>query len=142
MPLADLFRKMANKNNGKKVKNFSPELTRWIYNYDWTGNIRQLKNVVESMVVLDIDDVLDMDDLSPDMQDESAGNSVAPPTQGDLNSSLIGKSLEEIERWAYANTLKLTGGNREDTARILGVSERTLYRKIILFGLNENDDSN
>ncbi len=142
VPLADLFRKMANKNNGKKVKNFSPELTRWIYNYDWTGNIRQLKNVVESMVVLDIDDVLDMDDLSPDMQDESAGNSVAPPTQGDMNSSLIGKSLEEIERWAYANTLKLTGGNREDTARILGVSERTLYRKIILFGLNENDDSN
>ncbi len=49
---------------------------------------------------------------------------------------MIGKSLEEIERWAYENTLRLTGGNREETARILGVSERTLYRKLGLFNLN------
>ena len=86
------------------------------------------------MVVLDIDNVLDMDDLSPDLFDSTGA--VTAATSEDANSSLIGKSLEEIERWAYENTLKLTGGNREETARILGVSERTLYRKIILFGLN------
>ena len=142
IPLADRFRKLANKNNSKKVKGFSPELTRWMFNYEWTGNIRQLKNVVESMVVLDVDDLLDMDDLSPDLMEstnvgslgidnsDSANNGNAGPNQ------LLGKSLEEIERWAYEHTLKLTGGNREDTARILGVSERTLYRKINLFGLN------
>lgn len=136
IPLADLFRKMANKNNNKKVRNFSPELTRWMFNYEWSGNIRQLKNVVESMVVLDIDDVLDMDDLSPEMQGETDTQLTTSAGNNEMNSSLIGKSLEEIERWAYENTLKLTGGNREDTARILGVSERTLYRKIILFNLN------
>ncbi len=135
IPLADRFRRMANKNNHKKVKHFSPELTRWMFNYNWTGNIRQLKNVVESLVVLDIDDVLDMDDLSPELLESSPA--AASFSGGDeTRSNLIGKSLEEIEKWAYENTLKLTGGNREETARILGVSERTLYRKIILFDLN------
>ena len=136
IPLADRFRKMANKNNNKKVRNFSPELTRWLYNYDWVGNIRQLKNVVESLVVLDIDDILDMDDLSPDMTGDVVQPTVSTFAGDQMNSSLIGQSLEEIEKWAYENTLKLTGGNREETARILGVSERTLYRKIILFDLN------
>lgn len=140
IPLADRFRKMANKSTGKKVRGFSPDLTRWMFNYEWTGNIRQLKNVVESMVVLDIDDVLDMDDLSPDLL-EGMSTQTAPATSeadgdGGVNNSLIGKTLEEIEKWAYQNTLKLTGGNREETARILGVSERTLYRKINLFDLD------
>ena len=138
IPLADRFRKMANKSTGKKVRGFSPELTRWMFNYEWTGNIRQLKNVVESMVVLDIDDVLNMDDLSPDLLDGVTDPLTAVPNSGatDMSSSLIGKTLEEIEKWAYQNTLKLTGGNREETARILGVSERTLYRKINLFDLD------
>ncbi len=136
IPLADRFRKMANKNNGKHVKNFSPELTRWMFDQPWSGNIRQLKNVVESMVVLDIDNVLDMDDLSPDL----LGLDVERPPEGDRidgsESLLVGKSLKEIERWAIENTLKLAGGNREETANILGISERNLYRKLREYQLN------
>lgn len=142
IPLADLFRKMANKANGKNARRFTSEVTRWMFNYHWTGNIRQLKNVVESMVVLDMDNVLDMDDLSPDLAGETGAipapaTSVAAPADGtvDAASSLIGKTMDEIERWAYEQTLLLTGGNREETARILGVSERTLYRKIGLYKL-------
>lgn len=135
IPLADRFRKMANRTNGKDVRRFSPELTRWMFNQPWVGNIRQLKNVVESMVVLDMDGLLDMDDLSPDLVDSPDGTAETPEA-GPADSGLIGKSLEEIERWAYENTLRLTGGNREETARILGVSERTLYRKLGLFNLN------
>lgn len=106
-----------------------------MFNYTWTGNVRQLKNVVESLVVLDIDGVLDMDDLSPDLSGSTASSEMNPPIDNS-HSALIGQSLEEIERWAYENTLNLTGGNREETARILGVSERTLYRKINQFGFN------
>ena len=97
--------------------------------------MRQLKNVVESLVVLDIDGVLDMDDLSPDL----LGSSESPEPIASLDgshSALIGQSLEEIEKQAIRNALRLTGGNREETARILGVSERTLYRKINQFGFN------
>lgn len=155
LPLADYFRKQANKRHNRKVKGFSPELRRWLLEFTWKGNVRQLKNVVESLVVMDIDDYLDADDLSPDlieshpiaMPSSSAvaiisGNRlissaepsfVATPTNSldsVTASPLIGKSLQEIERWAIEHTLTLANHNREETANILGISERNLYRKL------------
>lgn len=132
IPLADHFRKLANKAHGKTCKSFSPDLARWMFEFDWKGNVRQLKNVVESLVVLDTDGVLDIDDLSPDIAPEPNQKERQSADAGsDLgNSSLIGKSLKEIERWAIDNTLKLVNDNREETAKILGISERNLYRKI------------
>ena len=147
LPLADYFRKSANKKNGKQTKSFSQDLRRWILNYGWKGNVRQLKNVVESLVVMDLDGTLDLDDLSPDLLDQApAGTSTTSQnlnsgTESDSNeaallsgdgsdSRLIGKSLKEIERWVIENTLQLTNGNREETAKILQISERSLYRKL------------
>lgn len=166
LPLADHFRKQANKKHGRQVKGFSPELRRWLLDFSWKGNVRQLKNVVESMVVMDIDDVLDGDDLSPDLvqqlpielpaakpvgrlapndEKSSLDGKGAPAIDGDslsvttgstlssidhVTSGLIGKSLREIERWAIEHTLTLANHNREETARILGISERNLYRKL------------
>ena len=43
---------------------------------------------------------------------------------------LIGRSMDEIERWAIEETLKLTNGNREEAAKILQIGARTLYRKL------------
>ncbi|MEE2640912.1 MAG: sigma-54 dependent transcriptional regulator [Planctomycetota bacterium] len=131
VPLADLFRKQAASKHGKKIRNFSPELTKWMFNYQWKGNVRQLRNVVESLVVLDIDGVLDLDDLSPDLLEEQPIESIASspaPTNG-LNP-LVGKSWKEIETYIIRETLKLVNHNRKDTAKILGMSERSLYRKI------------
>jgi two-component system response regulator HydG len=118
--------------------------------YRWKGNVRQLKNVVESLVVMDIDDLLDMDDLSPDLMD---GQQLAKRASGSTtdsgstildegSSELIGKSMKEIERWATEQTLKLANQNRKETARILGISERNLYRLIQKYGLKNTDDKN
>jgi len=145
LPLADFFRKQANKKNGRSVKTFTQELRRWLLDYQWKGNVRQLKNVVESLVVMDIDNELGMDDLSPDLHDgqivvaktaidSSSGDDVdidvLQPGSADASSTLVGKSLKEIERWAIEHTLTLANHNREETARILGISERNLYRKL------------
>ena len=146
LPLADFFRKQANKKNGRSVKTFSQELRRWLLNFQWKGNVRQLKNVVESLVVMDIDNELGMDDLSPDLHDGQAvvesstsdasitdnagGTEILQTGSADVSSTLIGKSLKEIERWAIEHTLTLANHNREETARILGISERNLYRKL------------
>ncbi len=161
LPLADHFRKQANKKHNRKVKGFSPELRRWLLDFHWKGNVRQLKNVVESLVVMDIDDYLDVDDLSPDLIAMQPVEMPAKPvratvpgssdpidtsaaSEGDtsntralegVSSSLIGKSLDEIERWAIEHTLTLANHNREETARILGISERNLYRKLKEYGL-------
>src|SRR5206468_9189231 len=56
-----------------------------------------------------------------------------PPEAGP--TSLVGRPLDDIEQWAIEQTLQLTGGNREETARILGIGARTLYRKLEKYGL-------
>jgi two-component system, NtrC family, response regulator HydG len=100
--------------------------------YDWPGNVRQLRNVIESMVVVDYDGVLDLDDLPSELADPTVP--ADPTDMGDL-VSLVGKPLSDIERLFIAETLKKTGGNRECAAEMLGIGQRTLYRKIKEYGL-------
>ena len=107
--------------------------------HPWPGNVRELKNVIESMVVVDFDGILDIDDLPEDLT--SPGSDDLGQTMGHTGSAtgvggnLVGQSLEDVEKHFIAETLKLTGGNREETARMLGIGERTLYRKIKEYGL-------
>ena len=138
LPLADHFRKMSNKSHQRNAKGFTPNLRKWLLKYDWRGNVRQLKNVIESMVVMDLDEMLDLDDLSPDLQDNSAvATSASSPPDGSVLShpDLVGKSLKEIEKWAIEETLKMANFNRKETAGILGISERNLYRLIDKYDL-------
>ena len=126
VPLVDHFRRSLAEHHGKSIKIVTPAVTQKLFQYDWPGNVRQLRNAVESMVVLDIDGTLDLDDLPPDLaQLESiATASTAGPVE------LIGQPLTAIEKWAYQQTLQLAGGNREEVARILGIGARTVYRKL------------
>ena len=101
--------------------------------FDWPGNVRQLRNVIESMVVVDYDGVLDLDDLPGELA--GSAEPAADATDGNLGS-LVGKPLEEIERLFIAETLKKTGGNREECRpTMLGIGQRTLYRKIKEYNL-------
>lgn len=118
--------------HNKQIKSMSTAARRRLLSYDWPGNVRELRNVIESMVVVDYDGVLDVDDLPSELTDAAD----APPEAlaGSLGA-LVGKPLEEIEKLFIAETLKLTGANREEAAKMLGIGERTLYRKIKDFGL-------
>ena len=130
--LVDHFRKIHTKKHGKNVKGISADVSRLLYGHDWPGNVRQLRNVVESMVVVDADGTLDVDDLPPELS-EATPTTESTPAEGP--SHLIGKSMDDIERWAIEETLKLTGGNREETAKMLGIGARTLYRKLKEYNL-------
>ncbi|MFO0867662.1 MAG: sigma-54 dependent transcriptional regulator [Pirellulales bacterium] len=126
VPLVDHFRKLFARRHHKQVKGISASASRALFGYDWPGNVRQLRNAVETMVVLDSDGVLDSDDLPPELTETQEA---APATTGRL-ASLVGKSMEEFERYAIEETLKLTNGNRDEAARILDIGARTLYRKL------------
>lgn len=145
VPLMDHFRKQFVKRHGKSQCSFAPAVTRRFYNYEWPGNIRQLRNFVETMVVLDTDGVLDINDLPPElMRTDDAfptGSSDAGPagTPSASDSSLIGRSMADIERWAIEETLKMTAGNREEAARILSIGARTLYRKLDRYKQDDSD---
>jgi len=133
IPLMDHFRKMFLKRYDKPAAHFSPAVTKRFFAYDWPGNIRQLRNFVETMVVLDTDGVLGEDDLPPELIDSSGapeGGTVAALPAAVTQSVLIGQPLASIEKWAIEETLRLTGGNREEAAKVLGIGARTLYRRL------------
>jgi two-component system response regulator HydG len=129
--LIEHFVKQFAKRHGKSIKGVSLAARVKLGAYPWPGNVRQLRNVIESMVVVDIDETLDVDDLPLELEPDLPGPAAvaAEAGQGGI-AALVGKPLDEIEKIFIAETLKLTGGNREQAADLLGIGERTLYRKI------------
>ncbi|QDT00101.1 sigma-54-dependent transcriptional regulator [Adhaeretor mobilis] len=131
--LIDHFVKSQSGRHGKDIKSMSTAARRRLMGFNWTGNVRQLKNTVESMIVVDYDGVLDLDDLP----EEFHSNDPQTITSGGAGlAELVGKPLSEIEGIFIGETLKVTSGNREEAAGLLGIGERTLYRKIKEYGLN------
>jgi len=115
-----------NEKYGKSVTQLDQDLLKYFQTYDWPGNIRQFRNVLEGMIVLASDDVLKKSDLPQGM------DAVPRKNSGERlrDSILPGISLEDYEKAVIEKNLEHTGGNREKTAKILDISERTLYRKI------------
>jgi two-component system response regulator HydG len=132
--LIEHFVRQFAKRHGKTIKGVSLAARMKLGAYAWPGNVRQLRNVIESMVVVDCDETLDVDDLPAELEPVAADARPAGNLPG--LASLVGKPLEEIERLFIGETLKLTGGNREQAAEMLGIGERTLYRKIKEFQLS------
>jgi two-component system response regulator HydG len=134
--LVDHFIKLFTQRDGKEVQGLSRVARQALMAYDWPGNIRELRNVIESMIALDIDGRLDVDDL-PDSIRPFATAAVDGQAGGATGAdTLIGRPLEEVERYYITQALSLTGGKREEAAHLLGIGERTLYRKIKEFGLH------
>ena len=129
--MIDHFLKEFTASHERRISSITPAARKILRQYSWPGNVRELKNVVESMVVIDFDGVLDVDALTEDLQSGAAG-AIAETHDG--VDAFVGKSLELIEKHYIMETLKLTGGNREEAAKLLGIGERTLYRKLKEYG--------
>lgn len=127
--LAAAFVKEASELYGKKITGLSPAVLKLFDSYSWPGNVRELRNCIESMVVVSRDDILDRDDL-PEY--------LAPvqPSEG-VRGMLSGITLQEAEKELIKNTLREVKGNRQEAARLLGIGERTLYRKITEYDLRD-----
>ncbi len=136
--LMEHFLKELSKRIGKEVEGFSRTARKALLSYHWPGNIRQLRNTIESMLVMDTDGLLDVDGLPADIAPLVAHDDGS--SEGDAASgadSLIGRPLSEVEKYYIQRALDLTDGNREETARLLGIGERTLYRKIKEYDLRK-----
>jgi two-component system response regulator HydG len=136
----------ASKKLGRHIAGIDSDVKATLMAYSWPGNVRQLENVVENMVILAQGDRLTMADIPPD---------IAPAMRASLGStstalvhiganaastaitSLGGVNLADLEKQAIEKTLEMVQGNREQAAKILGIGERTLYRKIKDYGLQE-----
>ena len=127
--LTEYFLKEATAETGSNVTAITQAAQIILNNYTWPGNIRQLRNCIRTMVVMCEKDTLDVADIPPEIhQVRQLSGATAP---GDLGSV----PLNELEKQAIIETLKKTGNNREKAAKILGIGERTLYRKIKEYNL-------
>ena len=128
--LAKHFLETFCQKNRKEMKGFTPQAMDLLLKYDWPGNVRELMNAVERGVVLANSEYLDKKDLPLSMKDETI-EGAAPLEQaipGDL-------PLEEVEKASILKTLELTGGNKSEAARRLGITRRTLHKKLKKYGV-------
>ncbi len=128
--LTEYFIEEAAAEIGSSVTGITEAAQTALTNYDWPGNIRQLRNCIRTMVVMCDHEQLDVCDLPPEVHQlrQLAPGNRAP-------ADLSGVSLNELEKQAIIDTLAKTKGNREKAAKILGIGERTLYRKIKEYNL-------
>lgn len=105
-----------------KGKKFSKKALDVLLSYSWPGNVRELHNVVQRTLLLSKSDVIDCDDLPSDL----VGKSVTS-----------GSRLEDMEKNHILRVLKGAGGQRKKAAEALGISQKTLYRKLLSYGVKE-----
>jgi two-component system response regulator HydG len=130
--LVRAFIQRFNKSLGRNITGLSEQAQMALMQYDWPGNVRQLLNAVQSMVVVAQGNIIELHDLPVEIR--TAGTSGGDDGHAEMGS-LAGLKLDQVEKQAIRNTLRLTGGNREQAAKMLGIGERTLYRKLKEYGL-------
>ena len=121
--LANHFLHVYAERNAKGPLGLSPETLELLEGYDWPGNVRELQGAIERAVVLSRGAVIEPPDLPPGLR---AGGTA----DGTHITVQLGTPLEEVERRVIRETLRMTKGNKQLAARLLGVATRTIYRKL------------
>ena len=121
--LAQHYLRVYAAKNGRKLEGFSNEALERLESYKWPGNVRELENLIERMVLLARKDRIDAEDLP-----EEVAGVKRPPRDAILE--LIGTPLAEIEQRLLDETLRITGGNKTQAAKLLGIDVRTVARKL------------
>lgn len=122
--LVDYFLAQLGRQKGQGEYTVSERAMQSLLSYDWPGNIRELRNVLERSIILSDNGVITRACLPREISDQ--------PSSGQAGGVL---SLERMEREHIAKALDFYGGNRQQTAKALGIGRKTLYRKIEKFDL-------
>ena len=129
--LAEHFLSAISERNRKMIRGFSPDVMDLLIRNRWKGNVREMENVVERAVIMSRGDMIQREDLPAHLLDVD---------QEGVQGVTPGRPLSEMEREAILSTLDLTGGNRTETARMLGISRRTLQYKLKEYGVTEKKE--
>lgn len=131
LSLADHFLQRATERMGMSAYSLTDDAKHRLHEYDWPGNIRELRNVIERAVVLSDDDRIGVDAIQmgrPVLDDARQENLFQPI------------ALEQIERRHIERTLNYTKWKKRESARILGINRSTLDRKLERYGIRPPDD--
>lgn len=128
--LVSSFLQEFNSENGKDIKAVDKRAKSALFNYNWPGNIRELRNCMEAAVVMCSGDEISVEDLPPTVSSGSSGENCVIP---------LGISLEEAEKIIIQETLLANANNKTRTAEILGIGRKTLQRKLAEWGIEGED---
>lgn len=120
--LVNFFIEKFNKKYGLNVKGISQRAMNVLMDYNWTGNVRELENTIESAMVVNNPEILDIQHIPQEIKEFKE--------KPEIISIKIGTPLEEVEKEMIIKTLQATRGNKLKAARLLGINVRTIHRKL------------
>ena len=127
--LAQHFLEEYSTRNRKTIKGFTPKAMDAVLRYNWPGNVRELMNAVERGIVLARGEYLDEWELRLDPESERQSAETRPFVVENTGP------LEQVEKATILNTLEATGGNKSEAARRLGITRKTLHKKLKKYGV-------
>lgn len=129
-PLAEYFLKFYREKNQREIVQLLPEALDLMMRYDWPGNVRELENTIERGVIIARSEHLTPNELPPNIR------KIAESTTGYGSEVTVGNTLKEMEKEFIAQTLASVAGNRTRTAKLLGITRKTLQNKIREYNLD------
>ena len=137
-PLAEHFmsENIQLEGQGGAVKKLTPESAAMLAGYNWPGNIRELKNVIERAMIM-----AGSGDIRPEHLQLSGAPEPAPALDAPVPGYSMDMSLEQLEKAHIKNVLDKTGGNITHASKVLGISRYTLREKLKKYGLRETENT-
>ncbi|MDD5286666.1 MAG: sigma-54 dependent transcriptional regulator [Desulfuromonadaceae bacterium] len=137
--LAAYFIKLQNEKFGAKIKGFEKDAMQALCNFDWPGNIRQLKNVIEACMAMESEGYISLEVLEQFLDVTKVSNDMLPITteKGDELSYNMALGCFEID--LLKGLLRKHGGNIEAAAQEAGINMVTIYRKIKKYAIRKED---
>lgn len=126
MPLVEYFTTQSCERMQKPLKKISQSAQTLLADYSWPGNVRELRNVIESAVLVSDNEYITISDLPMHLQQYATGN------RAELSAKVVGR-IDEAEREVIRAALREANGDKVAAAKRLGISVRTLYRKLEKF---------
>jgi two-component system response regulator HydG len=129
--LVQHFLEMFAAKNRKEIKGVTPKAMDGLLRYDWPGNVRELMNAIERGVVLSNSEYLDSEVFPVILSDQQEASEVCIS----FESTPAGVTLDQVEKAAILRTLEEANGNKSETARRLGITRKTLHKKLKDYGV-------
>jgi len=138
LPLTDYFIQKFNKKLDRHIKQLDPRAQEIFLHYDWPGNIRELENLVERLVLMATGDVILIEGIPAEMRLAAAAPKVSRPDSPEKPfKDMMRNHMEEVEKQAIIVCLEECGGNVTKAAQCLGLSRKGLQLKMIKYNLRK-----